>query len=34
MSMDIIENSLDGRGLKIGIVQSRFNEYAGEGLLQ
>ena len=34
MSMDIIENSLDGRGLKIGIVQSRFNEYAGEGLLK
>ena len=33
MSMDIIENSLDGRGLRIGIVQSRFNEYAGEGLL-
>ena len=34
MSMDIIENSLDGRGLRIGIVQSRFNEYAGEGLLK
>ncbi len=33
MSMDIIENSLDGRALRIGIVQSRFNEYAGEGLL-
>ena len=31
--MDIIENSLDGRALRIGIVQSRFNEYAGEGLL-
>ena len=33
MSMDIIENSLDGRALRIGIVQSCFNEYAGEGLL-
>ena len=33
MSMDIIENSMDGRALRIGIVQSRFNEYAGEGLL-
>ena len=34
MSMDIIENSLDGRGLRIGIVQARFNDYAGEGLLK
>ena len=34
MSMDIIENSLDGRTLRIGIVQARFNEYAGEGLLK
>lgn len=33
MSMDIIESSLDGRALRIGIVQARFNEYAGEGLL-
>ncbi len=33
MAMDIIESSLDGRGMRIGIVQSRFNEYAGEGLL-
>ncbi|MBO7174077.1 MAG: 6,7-dimethyl-8-ribityllumazine synthase [Burkholderiaceae bacterium] len=33
MSMDIIENSLDGRALRIGIVQARFNDYAGAGLL-
>lgn len=33
MSMDIIENSLDGRALRIGIVQARFNDYAGKGLL-
>ena len=33
MSMDIIESSLDGRALRIGIVQARFNDYAGEGLL-
>ena len=33
MSMDIIESSLDGRALRIGIVQARFNNYAGEGLL-
>jgi 6,7-dimethyl-8-ribityllumazine synthase len=31
--MDIIESSLDGRALRIGIVQARFNDYAGEGLL-
>jgi 6,7-dimethyl-8-ribityllumazine synthase len=30
--MDIIESSLDGRALRIGIVQARFNDYAGEGL--
>ena len=33
MSMDIIENSLDGRALRIGILQARFNDYAGAGLL-
>ena len=33
MSMDIIESSSDGRALRIGIVQARFNDYAGEGLL-
>ena len=33
MSMDSIESSLDGRALRIGIVQARFNDYAGEGLL-
>ena len=33
MSMDKIESSLDGRALRIGIVQARFNDYAGEGLL-
>ena len=33
MSMDILESSLDGRALRIGIVQARFNDYAGEGLL-
>lgn len=33
MTIDIIEGSLDGTGLQIGIVMSRFNAWAGEGLL-
>lgn len=32
MSIHEIEPQLDGRGLRIGIVQSRFNEPIGEGL--
>lgn len=34
MTIDIIEGSLDGTGLQIGIVMSRFNAWAGEGLLE
>lgn len=34
MSIDIIEGSLDGTGLQIGIVMSRFNAWASEGLLE
>jgi len=30
----VIEGSLDGRGLRIGIVASRFNEMLGERLLE
>lgn len=32
--MNIIEKNLDGKGLKVGIVLSRFNSEAGEGLLK
>lgn len=32
MSIDYIPPDLDGEGLRIGIVQARFNEYAGEAL--
>jgi len=32
MSIDTIPPNLDGDGLRIGIVQARFNEYAGEAL--
>jgi 6,7-dimethyl-8-ribityllumazine synthase len=31
--MKEIENNLDGAGMRIGIVQARFNEVVGEGLL-
>ncbi len=31
--MKEIEQNLDGKGLRIGIVQSRFNPEVGEGLL-
>jgi 6,7-dimethyl-8-ribityllumazine synthase len=33
MNMKEIEKNLDGAGLRIGIVQSRFNHIIGEGLL-
>lgn len=32
MSIDYIAPDLDGDGLRIGIVQARFNEYAGQAL--
>lgn len=32
MSIDTIAPNLDGDGLRIGIVQARFNEYAGQAL--
>lgn len=32
MSIDFITPDLDGEGLRIGIVQARFNEYAGQAL--
>lgn len=32
-NIDEIEPDLDGRGLRIGIAMSRFNQDAGEGLL-
>lgn len=32
--MNTIEKNLDGKGLKVGIVLSRFNSEAGEGLLK
>jgi 6,7-dimethyl-8-ribityllumazine synthase len=32
MSIDTIPPNLDGDGLRIGIVQARFNEYAGQAL--
>ena len=31
MAVDIIPTSTDGTDLRIGIVVSRFNEYAGRG---
>ena len=34
MALDTITPDLDGAGLRIGIVQSRFNAWAGEALLQ
>jgi 6,7-dimethyl-8-ribityllumazine synthase len=33
MALDLITPDLDGSGLRIGIVQSRFNSWAGEALL-
>jgi 6,7-dimethyl-8-ribityllumazine synthase len=33
MALDTIKPDLDGAGLRIGIVQSRFNAWAGEALL-
>jgi 6,7-dimethyl-8-ribityllumazine synthase len=33
MALDSIAPDLDGAGLRIGIVQSRFNPWAGEALL-
>jgi len=33
MTIDKITPDLDGAGLRIGIVQSRFNAWAGEALL-
>ena len=32
MAVDVIETNLDGTGLSIGVVVSRFNEYAGKEL--
>jgi 6,7-dimethyl-8-ribityllumazine synthase len=32
MSIDFIPPDLDGDGLRVGIVQARFNEYAGQAL--
>ena len=32
MSIDYISPDLDGDGLRIGIVQARFNDYAGQAL--
>jgi len=34
MALDTIVPDLDGAGLRIGIVQSRFNGWAGEALLE
>src|SRR5690348_5271173 len=34
MPIDSIGPDLDGAGLRIGIVQSRFNAWAGEALLE
>ena len=31
MAVDEIPQNLDGKGLRIGIVIARFNEYAGRG---
>jgi 6,7-dimethyl-8-ribityllumazine synthase len=32
MAIDFIDPDLDGEGLRIGLVQSRFNEWAGQAL--
>ena len=32
MAIDTIPQDLDGDGLRIGIVQARFNAWAGEAL--
>ena len=34
MAIDYIPPDLDGEGLRIGIVQARFNEWAGQALAQ
>jgi 6,7-dimethyl-8-ribityllumazine synthase len=34
MAIDFIAPDLDGEGLRIGLVQSRFNEWAGQALAQ
>ncbi len=34
MAIDFIAPDLDGAGLRIGVVQSRFNEWAGQALAQ
>lgn len=34
MAIDFVAPDLDGAGLRIGIVQSRFNEWAGQALAQ
>ena len=34
MAVDIIPTSTDGTDLRIGIVVSRFNEYAGRGEIE
>ena len=34
MSIDLVSPDLDGAGLRIGVVQSRFNEWAGQALAQ
>ena len=32
MAVDFIAPDLDGAGLRIGLVQARFNEWAGQAL--
>jgi 6,7-dimethyl-8-ribityllumazine synthase len=34
LAIDFIVPDLDGSGLRIGIVQARFNEWAGQGLVR
>jgi len=34
MAIDLVTPDLDGAGLRIGIVQSRFNDWAGQALAQ
>ncbi len=34
MAIDFVAPDLDGTGLRIGVVQSRFNEWAGQALAQ
>jgi 6,7-dimethyl-8-ribityllumazine synthase len=34
MAMDFVAPDLDGTGLRIGVVQARFNEWAGQALVQ